>query len=444
MLVRLYSTLLLGRNRLSEILGLRWFRFGSIGLAAPCVAVLIVWNSLDQLGRLVGGVPFWLCWPALGAAVAIAGSVALGHRVRTPAGLLFAFVLALWLLYDFLYLCSGDHLYDLEVYLGSAQRWLDGGSPYLTSALSVWPNGPRNDYFLYPPALLPFFGFLAQLPEPLVAASWTAAMIACSYAGFRLIGLGKGWSLALLAFPPVFIGFESGNVASLTFLLFAASFRAGGALVVDTIFKVQAGVPVLWLIRERRFRAIAVGAAVVAAVVLATLPVVGTDAWRQWWQGLGYRALSQIEVPALFGYSYAKVIPGPVYVAMIVAFIGLAFAFRGRRGLAAFGLASVFASPALWPHGFVFALPAVLMLESDVAVVAVLGAGALNKNMWLLFIFGWLAVAAARRAPEGAFHPMAGTDGPWPRSLQVRLLRRSPAGAAGVRSGPPVDRASAG
>ena len=44
------------------------------------------------------------------------------------------------------------------------------------------------------------------------------------------------YSLLLLAFPPVMIGFESGNVASVTFLLFALAFRAGGGLVVDGLF----------------------------------------------------------------------------------------------------------------------------------------------------------------------------------------------------------------
>jgi hypothetical protein len=457
-LFRLHSLVLSGRSRLSDVLGLGWLHVGPIALGVPIAGALTVWNSLDQLGRPVFGVPFGICWPVLALAIfAVAplasaafgllgdlgapGGRAIGTRVpgragfgasaaaglsrsgRTMGMLLLAQVLALWLLYDFLYWQQPNHLYDLNVYLGSAMRWLDGGQPYLTAPLAAWPDGPRNDFFLYPPALLPFFAVLARLPETLVAAGWTIAMIGCSYRAFRLLGLSRGWSVLMLAFPPVMIGFESGNVASLTFLLFAASVRAGGALVVDGVFKVQAGVPILWLVRERRFRPLALGASAVAILVLVTLPIVGADSWREWWQGLGYRAASQFEVPALFGYSYAKEIPGLAYAVLCVAFVGLALMFRGRRGLAGLGLASIFASPALWPHGFVFALPAILMLESDTAVLAVLGAGALNQNMWLLFGAGWLAVLAARRQPSGALHPMLGTEGPWPRAARLRSVR---------------------
>jgi len=436
-LLKLNATVLAGRSRLSEVLALGWLRAGAVTLAVPLAGALTVWNSLDQLGRPVLGVPLALWWPVLGIAAVAAGSIVLGERARTPAALLFAQILALWLLYDFLYLRQGNHLYDLNVYLGSAARWLYGGSAYLTAPLGAWPDGPRSDYFLYPPPLLPFFALLDQLPDTLVAAGWTAAMIACAYQAFRLLGLSRGWSLALLAFPPVVIGFESGNVASLTFLLFVASVRAGGTLVVDGLFKVQAGVPVLWLVRERRFRALAAGAVVVALLVLVTLPIVGADSWRAWWDGLQYRSASQLEVPALFGYSYAQELPAAAYAALSAGFVGLALLFRGRRGLAALGLASVFASPALWPHGFVFALPAILLLESDVAVLGVLGAGSLNQNMWLLFLAGWLSVLAARRRPAGALHPLLGTEGPWPRRLQLRPPRLTPTLSRGA--GSPVD-----
>ena len=102
----------------------------------------------------------------------------------------------------------------------------------------------------------------------------------------------------MLAFPPVAIGFESGNVASLTFLLFAASVRTGGTLVIDLLFKTQTGLPALWLIRERRWRGLLAGVAALTAIVLITLPLVGVDSWRAWMDGLGYRATSQANVPA--------------------------------------------------------------------------------------------------------------------------------------------------
>jgi len=413
-LLRVGSLALAGRRRVAGLLGLEWLRLGPLDLAVPVAAAVTVWDGSSQLGRQVGPLPFWVAW--IGLSVVLAGLLrrTVGPSSRTLVVALLAQVLALWLLYDLLYLLQGGHLYDLEVYLGSAQRWLDGGHAYMSSPLASWPDSPRDDFFLYPPPLLPFFGLLARLPDPLVSFAWTVAMVACGYGAFRLLGLPRGWSAAMLAFPPVFVGFESGNVASLTFLLFVAGARAGGALVLDTVFKVQTGVPVLWLLRERRVGGILAGCAATVAIVVATLPIVGLDAWREWWAGLGYRAASQAAVPALYGYSYAKDVPGAIYVAVSIGLVAVALAFRGRRSLAALGLASIYASPTLWPHGFAFALPAVLLLENEVAVLAVLGGGAIGRNMWLLFFAGWAAVFAERRAPAGALHPTAGKDGPWP------------------------------
>ena len=428
--------------------------------------VLVVGYAVPQLGRDVAGVPFWLAWLIVTAGVllvlrafgrmglattATAGgtttattattgrettaasvpSAAPAGSARTsPAGHAFALrrlttlqlalvvqIAVVWVLYDILLWQPPSHLYDLNVYLGASERWMNGGQAYVATVLTTWPSSARADFFLYPPPLLPFFALLSQLPTAPMAAAWTAFQIACWYRAFRILGLAPSLSLLLLAFPPVMIGLESGNVAGLTFLLFVAAVRAGGALVVDGIFKVQSGIPVLWLLRQRRWRGLLAGIAAFSAIVLMTLPLVGVDAWRAWWAGLGYRASSQALADALYGYSYAKELSAPAYVAACGALTVLALAFRGRRGLAALGLASLFASPALWPHGFVFALPAVLMLESGTAVWLLLGAGAFGPNMWLLFGGGWRAILAARRLPAGRLHPLAGTDGPWPRPI---------------------------
>ena len=433
--------------------------------------VLVVGYAVPQLGRDVAGVPFWLAWliattgvllvlrafgwmtgattaatPTTTAATPTAAAVSVrtspaGHafalrRLTTLQLALVAQIAVVWVLYDILLWQPPSHLYDLNVYLGASERWMNGGQAYVTTVLTMWPSSARADFFLYPPPLLPFFALLSQLPAAPVAAGWTAFQLACWYRAFRILGLAPSLSLLLLAFPPVMIGLESGNVAGLTFLLFVAAVRTGGTLVVDGIFKVQSSIPVLWLLRQGRWRGLLAGIAAISAIVLVTLPLVGVDAWRAWWAGLGYRASSQALADALYGYSYAKMLPAPAYVAACGALTVLALAFRGRCGLAALGLASLFASPALWPHGFVFALPAVLMLDSGTAVWLVLGAGAFGPNMWLLFGGGWLAVVAARRFPAGRLHPLVGTDGPWPRPIGPRTAR-STAPPPGERATPP-------
>jgi hypothetical protein len=416
------------RSWLARLIGLGWLRIGPVGLAVPVGVGLVLFASWSQLGQSVAaGVPFWLVWLIL--TIVFFGIGTAADRMARPGlatpekaaslgqtgwigHLLVAQVIALWVTYDLVYL-QRSHLYDLNVYLGSAARWLDGGRPYLPGVQTSWPSSASDDFFLYSPPLLPFFGLLSRLPNPVVAAGWTGAMMWCAYRAFRVLGLSRPAGLMWLAFPPLMIGFESGNAASLTFLLFCLGARAGGWLVVDGLFKSQSVVPALWLLRERRWRGLLAGVAVVALLAVATLPLVGVGAWFDWWAGLGYRAASQQNVPAMYGYSIAQLLPGPIFALIGVLAVVAALLLRGRRGLAALGLATIVVSPSLWPHGFVFALPAVLTLESGVAVWAVLGAGALGSDMWLLVYAGWLALAAARRRPGDPIHPLAGTDGPW-------------------------------
>jgi hypothetical protein len=445
-----------GRGWLANLASLRWTRLGGLDLAIPGAMVLVVGYAVPQLGRDVAGVPFWLAWPVATTAVVVGlrafGRTGLAARASTASAAtgsavsrlttlqlaLVAQVVVAWILYDVALWQPVSHLYDLNVYLGSSERWMNGGSAYLATTLTTWPSSARADFFLYPPPLLPVFAFLAQLPAAPVAAGWTAFQVACWYRAFRILGLARSPSLLLLTFPPVMIGLESGNVAGLTFLLFVTGVRCGGTLMVDGIFKVQSGIPVLWLLRQRRWRGLLAGTAAIVTIVVVTLPLVGFDAWRAWWAGLGYRASSQAVAEALYGYSYAKVLPAAAYVAACAAVTVVALAFRGRRGLAALGLASVFASPALWPHGFVFALPAILMLESGAAVWLVLGAGAFGPNMWLLFGGGWVAVLAARRVPAGRLHPLAGTDGPWPRPVGPRRAGREALPVVAVDADRPI------
>jgi len=444
-IARLLQLLTSARGGLARIVGLRWARIGGFDLAVPAAIAVVIWYAAPQLGRDIAGVPFGAAWIVATAAI-VAPPILASHRSGRGQHPLSALALTLavgvvvsWVLYDILFWSQTNHLYDLEVYLDSASRWLAGGQPYMTAAVTTWPASAGADFFLYPPPLLPVFAALSRLPEGAVAAGWVVFLVACAYKSYRLLGLPRVWSVALLAFPPVAIGFESGNVASLTFLLFAASFRAGGSLVVDGLFKVQTGLPALWLIRERRGRAILAGGAVLGTLVLATLPLVGLDSWRAWWDGLGYRAASQAAVPAFYGYSYAAVLPGAAFALLAAALVGLALLFRGRSGLAAMGLASIFASPALWAHGFVFAVPALLMLENGALVWLLLGSGAFGTNMWLLFGGAWIALAAARRLPSGSLHPMAGTDGPWPRLAATHQARRSISPVVKVGSGGPID-----
>jgi hypothetical protein len=355
---------------------------------------------------------------AASAVTAVAFSVGIalgiaGVRLTRLEFVLLVGVLALWIALDATYLSRQTHLYDLQVYLGSAARWLSGGSPYLTGPLTRLPAHAADDYFLYPPPLLPIFGLVSKLPSAAISIAWVSLLVGSGIAAFRAMGLNWAWCIALILFPPLVKGVESGNIVNLTFLLFIVGAKRGEALVVNGLFKVQSGLPALWLLRERRWRASAGGLGALAIIAIVTLPLVGVGAWQAWLDSLGYRAVSQTQVPILFGASLAKGLPGWAFVALSVGAVSAALLLlRGRRSLAGLGLASVVASPSLWLHGFVFAIPAVLDLESSALVWAVLGVSGFAYGAWSMIVIGALALLAAQRPrPDDALHPLAGKTG---------------------------------
>ena len=379
-------------------------------------AVIAIAGALSVVG-------YWLGWDtrsmlAASAVTAVAFSVgiALGIarlRLTRLEFVLLVGVLALWIALDVTYVSRQTHLYDLQVYLGSAARWLSGGSPYLTAPLTRLPAHAADDYFLYPPPLLPIFGLLSKLPSAAVSIAWVGLLVGSVIAAFRAMGLSWAWCVALILFPPLVKGVESGNIVNLTFLLFVVGAYRGEALIVSGLFKVQSGLPALWLLRERRWRAIAGGLGALAVVAIVTLPLVGAGTWTAWLDSLGYRAISQTQVPILFGASLAKGLPGWGFVALSIVAVGAALLLvSGRRSLAGLGLASIVASPSLWLHGFVFAIPAVLDLESSALVWAVLGVAGFGFGAWWMIVIGALALLAAQRPPpDDALHPLAGKIG---------------------------------
>jgi hypothetical protein len=165
------------------------------------------------------------------------------------------------------------------------------------------------------------------------------------------------------------------------------------------------------------------GAGVVAAVVLVTLPVVGLQSWHDWAAGLFYRQQSQVHLPALFGISIARVLPPLMYVAVSIAAIGAALLPRGRRGLAALGIATIIASPSLWPHGFVVALPALFGLPTAAVMWLALSLPPGTVGLWAmtgLAIGALLLPGWGRRPDEDLAHPLSGTEGPWAPESAVR------------------------
>ncbi|MCI0346883.1 MAG: hypothetical protein L0221_15805 [Chloroflexi bacterium] len=159
--------------------------------------------------------------------------------------------------------------------------------------------------------------------------------------------------------------------------------RAGWLLALPGLFKVYAAVPAIWLLREWRRRDIGVAAAVVAAPAIGTLPLVGLDGWRAWLAGLAWWDAS---IPALGSYAsgiaLAQWLSLPIALALAAGCLVLALRARGTKGLWRLGIATPIASPAVFSHGLLTALPAILELRPVIL---------------------WLALAATATAPGPVF-----------------------------------------
>jgi Glycosyltransferase family 87 len=391
------------------------------------------WRGLGRsfvIGLAIAALAGLVAWLAFGAPRSVAARFALLVAISTWVGiavaarrregswlvaLMAAETLATWPLVDSYLTVRPLTLYDFHVYIGAGQRLLAGGQPYLTQPLTQLPPGPFQDAFPYPPVLLPLFALAAQLPAAVAASGWVLLILAAAAVGLRLFGLGWRWVIVFLAFPPLVKGIDSGNVAYLAFPLFAAAPYAGGALVISTLLKVQFAVPVLWLIRERRWQALLAGVGITLGLILITFPLVGVDRWEDWVRALGYRATSQVNLPILYGLSLARYLPAAGFVLLSAVAVLLPLRLRGWRALAALGLATIVVSPTLWEHGFLLALPAVLALD-PVLLWPVLGIGIGGAGLWVLVVLGALALFTGSRdqvLPEEPMHPLGGTTGPW-------------------------------
>lgn len=371
------------------------------GLAGYVLCATLDWRLPDA-----AGVPFGPAWAAL-AGVGILGARFVRRR-WDPLAALAAFAIAAALLTD-LTQFWGQPLRDLGIYLKAGERFSAGVPVYLGGLVTARPADLTDYPFLYPPPALPVFALLASLPRPFVEAGWLAGSVAAAVGGLRLIGLPWRWAVAALAWPPFLQGLYVGNVSVAAFALFAAAPWFGAGLVLSAILKPYAAVASLWLVREGRLRPLLAGAAVVAALGLVTLPLVGLDAWRAWTEGLRLYSVSQPLLPEyLYGLGLPRYVPSLAFAGLAAGAVAWAWLGRGREGLARFGVATVVAAPSAFAHGFLVALPAFLGLRAAWLWV-VLGITSVAPGVaWWLAI---LVVVAASLLP-GLRREDGG--GPWP------------------------------
>jgi hypothetical protein len=367
----------------------------------------------------------------VGFVIGLGIAVLLARRRLRPTDLMAIEVLVISAMRD--YGLRGDALRDLHLYLRAGAEWLAHGQPYTLEAITHYP--PHGDQlpFLYPPPLLPVFGLLSTLPGWLSDGIWFVGCVAAVVVSLRLIGLSWRWCLAAVVWTPIEQGLQVGNIVIPSLLLLALAPRLRSGLCVGPLFKPQNGVVALWLVRERQWRSLAIGIGAVVAVVAVTLPFTGLAAWNDWIRGLAAYQNSQAYLPGLYGIGLGRYLPMWAFAGIALVVVVAALAARGRDGLARLGLASVVASPSLWNHGFVFAIPAFLKLRADlfwlVAGVMCVGSWPGPQIVLAIGVASWFVGPLRRRTDQPAgreagpvatrddLHPLGRAAEPWPRTI---------------------------
>jgi hypothetical protein len=298
---------------------------------------------------------------------------------------------------------------DLEIPLRAAERWLAGAPPYLASAFASPPGATQP--FLYPPYTLPFYAVLTELPRNLVGVVAVGAMLAAAIAACRRLGIPWLWMPVVLAWPPFAEAIFGANIQMALFAAFVFLFyRVGAARWAPVDRDISDPAEPAWLIGglatvvgavkvsqahawvyalRRRPRAALAGAVLAGLIVLATLPLTGTQSWFDWVNQLG---LASDTAWDLGGFAIPRFLPPGIGYAVVAAcLIAVWFVPRERAG-AWVGVLSVIGSLSLHIFGLLFLVPAMLVIRREAALMAAIFIATYSyEGAWA----GILTVAAA-------------------------------------------------
>ncbi len=350
-----------------------------------------------------------------GGLVAEPDRVSVARRI-VVAGLVVLLVI-LTIRYD-LALIRTPHLgVDIEIPLRAADRWLAGGQPYLPQAF-VTGSGATLP-FLYPPAVLPVFAILSWLPRTPLLWAFVAVMLAAAVVASRRLRIPWVWIPLVLLYRPFLEGIVHANLTILTFLAFVILFyrRSGSPWRADPrdvsrpdepeveigalatfIGAVKVSQPHAWLfVLHYRWRAAAIGALAVAAVVILTLPFTGTQLWFDWTDQLR-RAGNPAW--AAGGFAMSRYLPPLVAFIVALACVVAVWFVPRRDGAPWVGILSTVGALSLHQFGLLFLIPGMLMIRLEIALVAAcLIATHTSRGSWAGILLITVAYAASRFAP---------------------------------------------
>jgi len=297
---------------------------------------------------------------------------------------------------------------DIDIPLQAADRWLAGGTPYAASDFA--PDAPLPP-FMYPPFVLPLLAPLSLLPRMVVDVAWAALLVVAACWTLRTLGIRViGWPLVFV-WPPLAEAVFAGNVQVLLVGgLVALYYRRPAvaremtdpranpgriALLSTLLPAVKLGQFHAWLhVLRQRPRTALLGAAVVAALAAATLPLLGAAAWADW--------LSQLRRAGdptwLYGgFSLVRLLPTLGYAVVISAGIAVLFV-KGPRAGALVGALMIVGAPSLYLSGALMLLPALVSIRREIALIgAALIATSTYAGAWLGILIVAVAIAAGER-----------------------------------------------
>ena len=231
-------------------------------------------------------------------------------------------------------------------------------------------------------AVVPF----ALLPPAAGTWLWLALSVAMLVGAIAILPVRPNvrWVVLLLAGLswPVAYALKLGQVGPLLLLLFAVAWRfldrpvaVGAVGAIGAIVKIQPGIVLLWAIITRRFRAVAVGAAILVVAAVATTVILGGVGVWQDYVALLRNVSDPITTPHNFTPGAAAYQAGAtagvataiqlVSSALVVAaFLFAAPRLQADASFLTTVVASQLLSPVLWDHyAMLLLLPVAWLLQ---------------------------------------------------------------------------------
>jgi hypothetical protein len=390
----------------------------TVAIAAGAAAVLLLTKAFPLHHTGLGGSAL-VTLGVLGGGGIVAGARLAGLSGRRPTAFVVLVVVAVaGMLVTDIRLIGTVFERDLLLDLRAGSAMLHGLPVYTDVVLSQGLQDPTLLPFVYPPVTLPFLAALSVLPRPIVESLWLALTAGASVLALRCFGVRWPWVPVLMIWPPFVQGLWTGNANTLLLLAFALAPFAPSVLALPPLVKLQLGVDGLWLVRERRWRALARGLAAAGALIVATLPIVGLASWQDWLRGLSAFAQTAAQIRPVEGMALTRYFGPTAAIAIAVILLAIALLRRGRDSLAMLGLASIASSPTLYLHGLTPSLPSLLRLRGAGFWFLLAVTASFGQHWWLLV--GILVAAPLipvlidTRQADATIHPIGAGLQPWP------------------------------